>query len=114
MAEQREQVILEADARPAVAAAKEGNKGFEDYEKGAGKANKGVARSFDAAEKVIVRASDRSRTSIERMIAAAERKGAFAGLDKSTQLLMERDQLLKRIGGGEAEATNRIRAAYEN
>jgi hypothetical protein len=111
MAEDREIVVLDVDEAPAVRGAGKANAALDSFEKRAATATQGASRSFEQAGEQIVRVTDRSRNSIERMVAAAEKKAAFAGVDRIGGLTAERDQLISRIAG-DSQAVDRVRAAY--
>lgn len=112
MPDQTEQIILEIDDTPAVAATERANAGLEKYEDTAVKATTGVAKSFEAASERIIRVSDRSRTSVERLVAAAEKKASASGQSGIEKIVAERDALINKLGG-ETQAVDRVRTAYD-
>lgn len=111
MADQVERVVLEVDESPAVAGTKKANVGLGEFEKAAEKAGKSASNSFDSVGRTIVSVVDRTRTSIDRLVAQAEKRAATAGLDSIQKLAYERDQTLKKVAGNPA-AIERTTAAY--
>lgn len=111
MADERELIVLDVDERPAVAGTDRANAALAEYEQRAKRANQNASGEFQKAGETIVRVSDRSRNSIERMVAAAEKKAATVGLSGADRLVAERDQVIKRLAG-EEDAIRRVTAAY--
>jgi hypothetical protein len=112
MPEDREIVILDVDEGPAVKGTGKANAALDSYEKKAEQANQSASKSFEKSGETIIRVTDKSRSAIERMVAAAEKKASFAGLSGVDALAAQRDQTIKRLGGDE-QAIERTRSAYE-
>lgn len=106
-----EQVVLEIEDSKAVAGAKRINAALSDIEKKAGTTAGSMGRAFEGASELIVRTSDRSRNSVERLVASAERLAQISGKTGVERLVQQRDALIQRLGGEEA-AVARVTAAY--
>src|ERR1041385_9117959 len=106
-----ERIILDVDDAPAVAASARANASLEKVERTAGRVSASATAAIEAESRRIISITDRSRQSIERLVAAAERKATFAGASGGDPLAAERDLLLKRVAGDE-QAVNRITGAY--
>ena len=95
---EREQIILDVET------------GVND----APKANADLAAVERQAQKTgdtVVRVSDRSRNSIERLVASAEKQAAVYGKTGTERLVAQRDMLIKRLGNEQA-AIERVNRAY--
>lgn len=95
---EREQIILDVET------------GVND----APKANADLAAVERQAQKTgdtVVRVSDRSRNSIERLVASAEKQAALYGKTGTERLVAQRDMLIKRLGNEQA-AIERVNRAY--
>jgi hypothetical protein len=113
MADQQERIVLEIDDSPAVAASNRANKSLEAVEKGAERVASGAQKATEEASRTILSVTEKSRSSIERLVAAAEKKAAFAGnLSGSEKLAAERDLAVKRVAGDD-KAVERVTAAYQ-
>ncbi|MGQ9686621.1 MAG: hypothetical protein ACUVT2_10005, partial [Thiobacillaceae bacterium] len=107
-----EQIVLEIEERPAVEATRRANRELENYERTAARAAQSAGRAWQGAGETIVRVSDRSRGSIERMVRAVETRATLAGKTGLERLVAERDLLLSKLAG-EERAIERARAAYD-
>src|ERR1700761_8903962 len=96
-----ERVVLEVDNRPALNATNAANKAMDAYEQGAVRAGR-----------TVITINDRTRASIERLPAAAERQAAAYGKSPVERLVAQRDLLIQRLGN-EQSAIQRTTAAYE-
>jgi hypothetical protein len=79
------------------------------------KANKDLASVERQAQKTaetVIRVSDRSRNSLERLVASVEKQAQAYGKTGVDRLIAQRDQLIQRLGG-EEKAIARVRAAYD-
>jgi tape measure domain-containing protein len=101
MADQVERVILEADERPAVEGVKKGNAALESFEK-----------RTEQMGRTILRVSDTSRNSLQRMVNSVEKRAAAATASPLEKLAQDRARDLQRAAG-DPEAINRITAAYD-
>ena len=108
----QEQIAFEIDERPAVAAAGRANVAIDRYEKGVSAAGAAVNRSFASQGENIVRITDRSRASIERLVASVERQSQAYGKTGVERLVSQRDALIRRLGD-EKDAVERVTSAYE-
>jgi len=107
-----EQIVLEIEERPAVEAARRANRELEKYEQSAVRAAQSASRAWQGSGETMVRVSDRSRGSIERMVRAVETRAALAGKTGVERLAAERDLLIGKLVG-EERAIERARAAYD-
>ena len=112
MPDNSEVITLEIDERPALQSTGKANAALDAYEKRAATAGEGVSRSFESTGERIIRVSDRSRASVERLVASAEKRASFAGKSDTERLIAEREQLVKRLGGDEA-AVGRVTKAFQ-
>lgn len=106
-----EQVVIEIDQGPAVTATSKANEALEQFEKRAKKATDSASDSFAKHGEVVVRFSDRSKTSVERLASSAEKLALTYGKTGIERLVAQRDQLIARLGG-EEKAIERVRSAY--
>jgi len=106
-----ERIVLEVDERPAVAGAQKANAELAKFEAAGKRASQAAERVVSSTAETIVRITDRSRQSIDRLVQSAERKASFAGLTGADRLIKERDVLLNRLQG-ESAAIDRVRTAY--
>jgi len=100
MADQAERVILEAEdmVTPVVAQA---NAGLDNFEKKA-----------ESAHGKVIRITDQTRTSIQRLIASLEKQAEVYGKSGVDRLISQRDQLLQRYAK-EPQAIDAITKSYE-
>lgn len=112
MADQTERIVLEADEGPAVASTKKANAELEKLEETGKRAGKSATDALSAQAETVVRITDRSQQSLNRIVAAAEKKAAFAGVSGVEKLVAEREQVLAKLAG-EEKAIERVKAAYE-
>lgn len=89
-----ERIILDVDERQAVAGAQKANQALENVERTGKRAGAAVERAVNQQAEAIVRITDRSRQSIDRLVANAERKASFAGKTGVDRLAAERDLLI--------------------
>lgn len=106
-----EQVVIQIDQGPAVAATNKANEALDQFEKRAKKATDSASDSFAKHGEVVVRFSDRSKSSVERLASSAEKLALTYGKTGVERLVAQRDQLIARLGG-EEKAIERVRAAY--
>ena len=100
MADQAERVILEAEDQvtPVVGQA---NAGLDNFEKKA-----------ESAHGKVIRITDQTRTSIQRLIASLEKQAEVYGKSGVDRLISQRDQLLQRYAK-EPQAIDAITKSYE-
>ena len=100
MADQAERVILEAEDQvtPVVGQA---NAGLDSFEKKA-----------ESAHGKVIRITDQTRTSIQRLIASLEKQAEVYGKSGAERLISQRDQLLQRYAR-EPVAIDAITRSYE-
>lgn len=108
----QEQIALEIDERPAVTSIGKANAAMDDYEKRVSKASGTANQAFQNYGENIIRITDRSRSSIERLVASIEKQAETYGKTGVERLVSQRDLLIKRLGD-EQQAVDRVRAAYE-
>src|SRR5271163_4084010 len=100
MADQAERVILEAEDQvtPVVDKA---NAGLDRFEKQA-----------ESSHGKVIRISDQTRTSVQRLIASLEKQAETYGKSGVDRLITQRDQLLQRYNR-EPQAIDAITKSYE-
>ena len=100
MADQAERVVLEAEDQvtPVVGKA---NAGLESFEKRA-----------EAAHGKVIRITDQTRTSVQRLISSLEKQAETYGKSGVDRLIAQRDQLLQRYAK-EPAAIDAITRSYE-
>lgn len=101
MADQIERVVLEADESAAVEGVKKGNAALDSFE-----------RKTEAMGRTVLRVADTSRGALQRMVASVERRASAATSSPLERLAADRSRDLSRAGGDE-QAVNRIKDAYE-
>lgn len=106
-----EVIVLDVDETEAVRGAQRANRALELVEKTGERASQSATQAATSQSDRVVRIVERSRQSVERLVASAERKAEFAGKTGVQRLEAGRDLLLRRIGGDE-RAINRVKAAY--
>jgi hypothetical protein len=106
-----EQITLEVDERPAVAAVARGNAAMEGYEKTVQTKLDSAGRLMQAHGEMIVRVNDRSRSSLDRLLQSLERQSALAGKSGVDRMVAERDLLIKKWGQEDA-AVKAITESY--
>ncbi len=107
-----ESIVLEVDSRSAREGAAKVNAGLESIEKKSLATQASLNKGAQVAGDSIMRITDRSRTSIDRMLNQIERRAAFAGKTGVDRLIAERDMRLRQLGG-EEQAIARMTAAYD-
>jgi hypothetical protein len=112
MNDDAEVIRLEVDPEDAIKGAAAGNAAMDAYSKKADAAVRAASKAFDDHGSVVVRVSDRSRGSIERLVSALEKQAATYGKSGIEKLIAQRDQMIQRLGNEEA-AVRRVTAAYE-
>src|SRR5579859_5502642 len=106
-----EVITLEVDEGPAIAGANRANTALDNLGKRGAAAAGQTGKAFDQAGDTLVRFSDRSRNSVERLTAALEKQAATYGKSGVEKLIAQRDQMIQRLGN-EEKAVERVRAAY--
>lgn len=108
----REQLVLEVDERPAVAAVGRANAAIEGHEKTSKTVMDNAGRQWQVYGDTVVRVSDRSKTSIDRLVKSMEQQAAVYGKTGTDRLIAQRDQLITKWGQ-EERAVKAITAAYD-
>lgn len=103
----QEQIMIEIDDSRANAATKRANAGLESVEKTADKAAAGMSRQWET----VIRVSDRSKSSVDRLISSLEKQAATYGKTGVERLIAERDELIARYKT-EQRAVDAITASY--
>lgn len=106
-----EQIVLEVDETPVIKGVARANASLDAYGKGAALNIGKAGKSFEDSGNLIVRTSDRTRTSVERLVASSEKLATTYGKSGVDKLIAQRDQLIQRLGN-EEKAVERVRAAY--
>src|SRR5208282_5893851 len=100
MADQAERVILEAEDQVSPVVDK-ANAGLDHFEKQA-----------ESSHGKVIRISDQTRTSVQRLIASLEKQAETYGKSGVDRLITQRDQLLQRYSR-EPQAIDAITRSYE-
>ena len=100
MADQAERVILEAEDQVSPVVDK-ANAGLDSFEKKA-----------ESSHGKVIRISDQTRTSVQRLIASLEKQAETYGKSGVDRLITQRDQLLQRYNR-EPQAIDAITKSYE-
>lgn len=108
---QLERIVLDYDTGPAKQAAAEANSAIASNEKAAERAGQAATRASAAQGDAIVRITDRSRQSTERLVASVERR-LITLKNPIDRLLAEKQQSLDRVGGDPA-AIQRVTSAFD-
>lgn len=109
--DQIEQIILDIEEGPAVTKADRANRSLQAIENTAERGMNAASKNAQLQSEMVVRVVDRSRNSIERMIASVEKRAATSSGTRLEQLAAEREASVKRVAG-DPEAVNRMTAAY--
>jgi hypothetical protein len=112
MNDNTEQVVLEIDEAPAVAAVGRANAALAGYGKNGVTAIDAADKAFQNHGALVVRTADRTRNSVERLVASQEKLAQTYGKTGVERLVAQRDQLIQRLNG-ESAAVERVRSAYE-
>jgi hypothetical protein len=107
-----EVITLEVDdtqVRPAVDRA---NAALDSYGKKAVTSINSASRAYEDHGNLLVRTNDRSRSSVERLIASVEKQAQAYGKTGVERLISQRDQLIQRLGNEEA-GIRRVTVAYD-
>ena len=101
MADQAERVILEAEETPVLEAVGRANTALDSFEK-----------KSESSHGKVIRISDQTRTSVQRLIASLEKQAETYGKSGVEKLISQRDQLLQRYSR-EPQAIDAITKSYE-
>jgi hypothetical protein len=112
MNENVEQVVLEIDETQVIRGVGKANAALDAYGKKATQSIGAAGQAFEGHGGLVVRTSDRTRNSVERLVASAEKLNRTYGQSGVEKLIAQRDQLIQRLGNEEA-AVNRARVAYD-
>lgn len=101
MSDQAERVILEAEETPVLEAVGKANAALDSFEKKA-----------ESSHGKVIRISDQTRSSVQRLIASLEKQADTYGKSGVEKLISQRDQLLQRYSR-EPQAIDAITKSYE-
>src|ERR1039458_1172784 len=101
MADQAERVILEAEETPVLESVGKANAALDSFEK-----------KSESSHGKVIRISDQTRSSVQRLIASLEKLAETYGKSGVEKLLVQRDQLLQRYAK-EPAAIDAITKSYE-
>jgi hypothetical protein len=102
MADQREQIVLDVDERPAVQASARANTALDSVEKKAGTVSDKATKAIADTSQRIVFITDRSKNAINRNLDQFQRKLEAITKSPSERLAGDKDILLKRVAGDPA------------
>src|SRR5450759_1627031 len=106
-----EQVILEVDGSPVAAATAQANAALDNYGKKAADSAGKAGKAFEDHGGLVVRTSDRTRNSLERLVQSSEKLAQSYGKTGVERLVAQRDQLIQRLGA-EEKGIARVTTAY--
>lgn len=107
-----DQIIrLVADPAAAVAGAAKANAAIAGVEATGKKSAASVGAAAEQVAAGVVTVTQKSQTSIERMLASLEKRSKFAGASGMERLVMQQEADLRRVGGDPA-AIKRVEDAY--
>lgn len=112
MNDDSEIIRLEVDESDVIRGVSAGNAALDSYSQKASTGASRASRAWQEHGDVVVRTSDRTRNSVERLVAALEKNAATYGKTGIEKLIAQRDQMIQRLGN-EEKAVERVRAAYE-
>src|SRR5271166_3487689 len=101
MADQAERVILEAEETPVLESVGRANTALDSFEK-----------KSEASHGKVIRISDQTRSSVQRLIASLEKQAETYGKSGVERLITQRDQLLQRYNRA-PQAIDAITRSYE-
>jgi len=101
MADQAERVILEAEETPVLESVGRANTALDSFEK-----------KSESSHGKVIRISDQTRSSVQRLIASLEKQADTYGKSGVDKLIAQRDQLLQRYSR-EPQAIDAITKSYE-
>src|SRR6202158_4738921 len=101
MADQAERVILEAEETPVLESVGRANSALDSFEK-----------KSESSHGKVIRISDQTRSSVQRLIASLEKQAETYGKSGVERLVAQRDQLLQRYAK-EPAAIDAITKSYE-
>jgi hypothetical protein len=101
MADQAERVILEAEETPVLESVARANTALDSFEK-----------KSESSHGKVIRISDQTRSSVQRLIASLEKQAETYGKSGVERLITQRDQLLQRYSR-EPQAIDAITKSYE-
>jgi hypothetical protein len=101
MADQAEKVILEAEEQPVLDSVGKANAALDSFEKKA-----------ESSNTKVIRISDQTRSSVQRLIASLEKQAETYGKTGVERLISQRDQLLQRYSR-EPQAIDAITKSYQ-
>ena len=107
-----EQVVLEIDETPVIRGTDKANIAMESYSKKSITAIDKAGKAFENHGNLVVRTSDRTRNSVERLVQSAERLNRTYGQSPIDKEIARHEMLIQRLSG-ESVAADRARAAHE-
>jgi hypothetical protein len=87
------------------------NTAVEGFEKGGVGANERVQKAAERMADMLLKVSDRSRSSMERLTQSIEKQAAAYGKTGIERMIAERDRMIKKLGD-EQGMVDRVTAAY--
>jgi hypothetical protein len=107
-----ERITLEIDERPAVVAVGRANSAIEGHEKQVKTFIDTAGKTWTSYGDTLTRVTDKSRSSLDRLLQSMERQSALAGKSGADRMIAERDLLIRKWGQ-EEQAVKSITAAYD-
>ncbi|MGD0497535.1 MAG: hypothetical protein ABSC23_03765 [Bryobacteraceae bacterium] len=104
--------VINLDERPAVAAVDRANTALDGHEQKVKTVLDRTGKEWEVLGGTVVRVSDRSKTSLDRLLQSMERQAQIAGKTGVERLVAERDQLIARWQK-EQSAVDAITRSYE-
>lgn len=106
-----ELVSFEIDPSAALAAQKKINAGQDETEKKLVGSIDRINKAQQSQGDNVIRITDRSRSSIDRLVASVEKQASAYGKTGVERLIQQRDQYIQRLNG-EQQAIDRVTASY--
>ena len=104
--------VINLDDRPAVAAVDRANAALDGHERQAKTVLDRTGKAWEVMGGTVVRVSDRSKSSLDRLLESMQRQADMAGKTGVERLVMQRDQLIARWQK-EQGAVDAITASYQ-
>jgi hypothetical protein len=92
-----EQIVIEIDSDPAVQGAAKGNAALDAIGKKADEITAKIGKAAEAQGGLVVRTSDKSRNSVERLILSYEKMNATFGQSPMEKVIADHDRLVGRL-----------------
>jgi len=104
--------VISLDDRPAIAAINRANTGLDDHEKKTKTVLDRSGREWQVYGEGLVRVTDRSKNSLDRLLSSMQRQAEMAGKTGVERMIAQRDQLIAKWGQ-EERAVQAITKAYD-